>query len=253
MVNIAGRLYISTIADDAARLARDYGFGLEIAEFCTAFNMDTGVESWDRQVRGEMQGLHRFIFHAPFNELCPASIDPMIVEVTRKRYAKAFALMSGYGIDTMVAHSGFVPPLHDEGWFVEKSVLFWNDFLSDKPDGFKLYLENVLEGTPWMLREIACAIGDGRFGLCLDVGHAAIRGGGNPVAEWVDQMLPHLGHVHLHNNDGSQDTHNGPGDGAADVAAVIRRVTEAAPDATFTIETIAGKTSVEWIKSKGFL
>ena len=41
------KFYLSTIAPDAAPLAREHGLGLEIAEFCTAWNMDekfTGVE-----------------------------------------------------------------------------------------------------------------------------------------------------------------------------------------------------------------
>jgi hypothetical protein len=33
-------VYLSTIASDAAPLAREYGCGLEIAEFCTAWNME---------------------------------------------------------------------------------------------------------------------------------------------------------------------------------------------------------------------
>ena len=34
------KLYISTIAEDDAELAQKYGLGLEIAEYCTAWNMD---------------------------------------------------------------------------------------------------------------------------------------------------------------------------------------------------------------------
>ena len=34
------KIYLSTIAPDASRIAREYGFGLEIAEYCTAWNMD---------------------------------------------------------------------------------------------------------------------------------------------------------------------------------------------------------------------
>ena len=34
------RFYLSTIAADAAGTARQYALGLEIAEYCTACNMD---------------------------------------------------------------------------------------------------------------------------------------------------------------------------------------------------------------------
>ena len=34
------KLYLSTIDPEAARIAQEYGIGLEIAEYCTAWNMD---------------------------------------------------------------------------------------------------------------------------------------------------------------------------------------------------------------------
>ena len=215
--------------------------------------MDAGFEEHDARVRNEMQGAGRFIFHAPFNELCPAAIDPLIVEVAKKRYAQAYSLMQGYGIDSMIAHSGFVPTIYFEEWFKEKSVKFWQEFLSDKPGSFRVYLENVLESSPGMLCDIANAVGDERFRLCLDIGHAALMGPDIQVSEWALRMQPFLGHVHLHNNFGSRDTHNALGDGSIDVAAAIRAIAEAAPDVTFTIEASDGASSVEWLKSNGLL
>jgi sugar phosphate isomerase/epimerase len=253
MNNIANRLYISTISDDAADLARKYGLGLEIAEFCTAFNMDKDFEKWDALVRSKIRGVKRLMFHAPFNELCPAAIDPMIAEVAKKRYAQAYSLMKSYGINTMIAHSGFMPVLYEEEWFMAHSIDFWKGFLSDKPDEFRLYIENVFEPSPKMLCGIVDAVNDKRLGLCLDVGHAAISGHSVPIAEWVKQFLPFLRHVHLHNNYGKYDSHNALGDGVVDVANLIRKVMGAAPDVTFSIETSDCKTSAKWMKSYGFL
>ena len=33
------KIYISTISTDAVRVAQEYGLGLEIAEYCTAWNI----------------------------------------------------------------------------------------------------------------------------------------------------------------------------------------------------------------------
>ena len=253
MNDLTGSLYISTISDDAEKIAFDYGLGLEIAEFCTAFNMDTEFEKWDSQVREKMRGVGCFTFHAPFNELCPAAIDPLIVEVAKKRYVQAYNLMLGYGINSMIAHTGFIPLVYHECWFVEKSVAFWREFLVGKPDDFRLLLENMLEETPQAMCEIACEINDDRFRLCLDIGHAAVVGKGISVAEWVERTLPYVGHVHIHNNYGEIDTHNALGDGTIDVRAVIKRIAEAVPAATFTIESRDGRASVEWLKANGFL
>lgn len=264
--------YISTISGDAENAAREYGFGLEIAEFCTAYNMDSslnatfpsvsdcgdhefifGFEMNDKLVREKMRGTRHFIFHAPFNELCPAAIDPLIAEVARKRYAQAYSIMDGYGIKKMVAHSGFVPQVYYPQWFVGKSVSFWQEFLSDKPDDFRLYLENVLEDSPDMLIEIAEKVGDDRFRLCLDIGHAAIIGPETPLTEWIERMLPLLGHVHLHNNNGKRDTHNSPHDGVIDVASIISMLRSTAPEITFTLEVMNALESAQWIKANGFI
>ena len=253
IISLSDKLYVSTIADDAAELAREHGFGMEIAEFCTASNMDAMFEQSDALVRGKIRGVERLIFHSPFNELCPAAIDPLIVDIAKKRYAQAYELMCGYGINRMIVHSGFVPTIYFEEWFFEKSVDFWIEFLADKPEGFRLYLENVLESSPEMLVDIVGAVNDKRFQLCFDIGHAAILESDIPITGWAEQMLPFLGHVHLHNNWGKRDTHNALGDGTIDVATVIRVLAEAAPDMTFTIETSDGAASVEWLRTNGFL
>ncbi|MDR0935521.1 MAG: sugar phosphate isomerase/epimerase [Oscillospiraceae bacterium] len=251
--NFSRRLYFSTIANDAAEIARENGAGIEIAEFCTAFNMDTEFEIWDDKVRKEMRGIEKFTFHAPFNELCPGAIDPLIVEVARRRYEQAYKLMSGYGISKMIVHSGFVPQMYFENWFTEHSVKFWKEFLADKSADFELCLENTLENSPEMLCNIVKNVNDKRFKLCLDVGHAAVSGAKFPLSNWIERFAPLLSHVHLHNNFGEKDTHNALCDGKIDVAFAIRRVAELAPTATFTIETSEIRASVDWLKSEGLL
>ena len=42
--------YLSTIDPQAEKLAREYGLGLEIAEYCTAVNLDDNLKETDRDV-----------------------------------------------------------------------------------------------------------------------------------------------------------------------------------------------------------
>ncbi len=70
------RFYLSTIAADAAGTARQYALGLEIAEYCTACNMDEHFPETDAAVREKIAGIARVTLHAPFNELFPCAIDP---------------------------------------------------------------------------------------------------------------------------------------------------------------------------------
>ena len=252
-MDLRSKFSLSTIADDAATLARENGLGLEIAEFCTASNMDADYQIWDAQVKQKMTGITRFFFHAPFGELCPAAIDPLIADVAKLRYEQAYLLMHGYGINDMVVHSGYLPVLYRADWFIAHSLDFWKTFLDAKPGTLKIYIENVFEETPALLYELVKEVNDARFKLCLDVGHAAMRSEGASISEWVRQVAPFLGHVHLHNNDGRHDTHHALGDGVCDMAALIREISALAPEATFTIETIDAESSVKWMKTKGFL
>jgi sugar phosphate isomerase/epimerase len=253
MINIREKLYISTIADDAAQLAKEYGLGLEISEFCTAYNMDEDFEIWDSHVRQQMSDVAKFTFHAPFNELCPAAIDPLILEVAKIRYAQAYKLMREYNINTMIVHAGFVPSVYYGNWFNEKSVIFWKEFLSDKPDDFRLYLENVLEPTPSIICDVASMVNDERFKICLDIGHAVYRGTDISIDNWVAQTLPLLGHVHIHNNYGQRDSPNALGDGILNIDELIRSIVAAAPEITFTIESIDAKSSIQWLIDEGLL
>ena len=67
MKNIKDRLYISTVAENDVLTAENYGLGLEIAEYCTAMNMDTYFAETDKTVRKKMSRAGRFVFHGPFN------------------------------------------------------------------------------------------------------------------------------------------------------------------------------------------
>jgi len=102
------QFYLSTIAEDAAGCAAEYGLGLEIAEYCTASNMDECFPQTDAVVRKKMEAADRFILHAPFNELFPTAIDPKAVQLAHSRLSQAVALAGAYGTDAFGPGQQFV-------------------------------------------------------------------------------------------------------------------------------------------------
>ena len=50
-------LYISTVDENAHVLARQYGLGLELAEYCTPWFLDREFESTDKLVREKLEGI----------------------------------------------------------------------------------------------------------------------------------------------------------------------------------------------------
>lgn len=253
-VNLSQRLYISTIASDCADIARKHSLGLEIAEFCYAPNMDD-PEHFRRAaelVRESGCG-ERLFFHAPFAELSPCSIDPLVRDVVRRRFDKALLAADSVGAKRIVFHSGFIPFVYYKEYFVDESVKFWQSFLRDAPNDMLFALENVMEPEPDITAAVAEGVNDPRFGLCLDIGHANSRVSDIPLESWTDVFAPRLLHVHLHNNYGGDDLHNPLGDGSIPMRETITAIAERCPDASFTIENMLCAPSVDWLSSSGFL
>lgn len=243
------RLFLSTIADDAMQTAREFGLGVELAQFCLAENMDKTPPDVQASLDAALE-VPRRVLHAPFAELCPAAIDPLVRAVTRRRFLQAAALAKRYGAEKMVVHSGFIPLVYYPEWFAPQSAAFWREFLNDV-DGLTLCVENVMETSPDALRQIAEQVNDPRLRICFDVGHAFCQSG--ELAPWLDALAPYLSHVHLHNNHGSSDEHLGLPDGTLDMAAVIRQLEALAPQATYTLEVRSARASVEWLLKEGLL
>lgn len=229
------RIYLATIAPDAADLAQRHGLGLEIDEFCTAMNFDTGFDRWDAQVRGHLKKSDRFIIHAPFSELSPCAIDPMVRQVTRHRLMQSVELCAHYGISRMVVHTGFIPRTYFPVWFVDQASVFFRNLLGNCPSDFELLIENVLDPDPRPILDMVEAVGDHRAGICLDVGHAHVASD-VPVNRWMDVLAPRIRHYHLHDNDKSADAHLAPGDGVIGYPALFERISDLTPDATATFE-----------------
>lgn len=245
------RWFLSTIGTDCGKLAREYGLGLEIAEYCTAINMDVDFEKTDLNVRKETDGVEERIFHAPFNELFPCAVDPKVRELAGVRYRQAIGLAKGYGAKKVVIHGGFHPWIYYPVWYTEQSVLFWKEFLKKAP-GVEIVLENVLEPEPGMILEIVKEVNDPRFKLCVDVGHVNAYSK-IPVLEWVRTCGPYIGHFHIHNNDGSWDTHQPLEEGSIPMRELLEEIRERCPEATRTLELTNGASSVRWLQENQFL
>lgn len=239
------KLYLSTIDPNAAAVAKEYGLGLEIAEYCTAWNMDEKRQETDERVRSQIRGCPALVLHAPFNELFPCAIDPKARALAAERYRQAAELAWEYGAKKMVVHGGYHPYIYYEQWYVEQSVLFWKEFLQQE-SGTQIVLENVLEPKPELLLDIVRGVDDPRLRLCLDIGHVNAYSK-IPVMQWLETLAPYLSHFHIHNNDGSWDTHSPLEQGSIPVKEFLERAQALCPDASITLELMDSRSSVRWL------
>ena len=245
------KYYLSTIAADAAEIAREYGFGLEIAEYCTAWNMDEEFPQTDAAVRQKLTGIENRILHAPFNELFPCAIDKKARALASDRYRQTIALAKNYGAKKVVIHGGYNPWIYYPVWYVEQSILFWEEFLKDDP-GVEIVLENVLETDPQWLLDIVKGVDNENLKMCLDIGHVNAY---SPIdlMDWLETCAPCISHFHIHNNDGTQDRHNPLNDGTMDIKAFLYRAETLCPNATYTLELMEDTPSVRWMKENELL
>ena len=244
-------IYLSTIAADAAEIARKYSFGLEIAEYCTAWNMDEEFPQTDAVVRQKLTGIENRILHAPFNELFPCAIDKKARALASNRYRQAIDLAKTYGAKKVVIHGGYNPWIYYPVWYVEQSILFWKEFLQDDP-GVEIVLENVLETDPRWLLDIVKGVDNENLQMCLDIGHVNAY---SPIdlMDWLETCAPCISHFHIHNNDGTQDRHNPLNDGTMDIKAFLYQAEILCPSATYTLELMEDTPSVRWMKENELL
>lgn len=244
-------IYLSTIDPQAQTLARAHGLGLEIAEFCTAWNLEEHWQETEASVRQKLAGIPRRVLHGPYNELFPCAIDPRAREVARLRYRQALAAAVHFGADKVVLHGGYNPWLYYPVWYREQSAQFWREFAREIPEGITLCLENVLEPEPELLLDIVRAADSPRLGLCLDVGHVNAYSH-VPVLTWLERCAPDIQHFHIHNNAGDADTHSGLTEGTIPMEPLLRAVAEKCPKATVTLELPQGEGAVRWLEDHIF-
>ena len=245
--------------DRTAQLAASCGLGIEIAEFCISENMDNKYEEVLPHVLKNAAASLDKTLHAPYNELYPMAIEPLLVEVTYKRYAQSLEYCRRFGASKLIVHANYVPEIYYPGWFVSRHIEFWKRFLAEQEGDIEICLENVMEEDPELILGILRAVDDPRLRMCLDVGHANLT----PVApaDWLKACAPFISHYHIHNNFGPPkegrkslgDRHLSPGNGSIDMESFLRLAEELTPDATAAIESYELEEGVEWLKEKGFL
>ena len=240
------KIYLSTIDENSHTVAKEYGLGIEIAEFCTPWFLDTEFDQIDPKIKEKLACSDRFVLHAPFSELFPCAIDPKVRAVATERYRQVISVAQSYGIRKIVVHGGYNPRIYFPIWYTEQSAHFWKDFVREIPEGMVFCLENVFEEEPQMLAEIIRQVNDPKIRMCLDTGHVNAYSQIS-VFDWLTECADLIEHFHIHNNDTTYDSHSQLFEGTIPMAELLLAIEETCPSATMTLELIDAKPSVDWL------
>ena len=151
--------------------------------------------------------------HAPFFDLAPGALDPGILKATRNKLHKAFQLIKIFQPKSIVCHLNYEENKQGYKWKEWKSTALatWQELsqIAAKQNCL-LMLENTYENTPEAHKTILSGLDSANVQFCLDVGHL-MSFAKTPWQDWLPELSPWLGQLHLHDNNGITDQHLGLG------------------------------------------
>jgi len=176
--------------------------------------------------------------HAPFVDLNPGALDPLIRQATMQRLTQALTAAGRLNAHLMVIHPGVDKwryPNLEQVWLAQAK-----EFLLPLVDqasalGCHIAIENIYEETPEVLVQLVDEIDSEWFGHCFDAGHWHLFGKAN-MTDWLDAIGPRLLHLHLHDNHGVTDEHLPVGEGTIDFSPLQNKLRNKSTLPSMTLE-----------------
>lgn len=215
-------------------LAREYGFGYEWME--PAFSQNLDRENFVQEMKDTYDISLGGSIHGVFVDINYSGGDPRILEISLFRMKQCIQAALSCGVHKIVFHTCFHPVLPPEDPLYD----IWADTASEilgglaEEYGVDLYIENVLDRTPAILKKMMQRINHKNIHVCLDVGHANLSP--TPLEQWMDELAPYIRYIHLSDNQGMYDDHMAVGDGAVNFKLMQDKIIEHGIDADYTLE-----------------
>lgn len=227
------------------KLAKEAGLGLEFSGLINPIHYSA---EFIKSVK-DLEHFNLFnSVHGPFYDLIPASLDPEVQELAKVKFMRAIDATKELNIKHLIFHTGWLPYFYSDDIWVKNSIEFWKGIMDYCGDSINIHLENVKETNPLLIKDIIKGVDRKNFDMCLDIGHVYLENG-DKVDEWIDELHEVIGHVHIHNNFGSIDDHNGLDEGHLDIERVLAKLKEKCPRANWNMEIRTNfKKSIEIIK-----
>jgi sugar phosphate isomerase/epimerase len=176
--------------------------------------------------------------HAPFMDLNPGSLEPLLRDATRHRFRQVLDVAMILKPKVMVFHPGYDRWRYgsiQDAWLGHAIETFRIVLDRAEEIGCLVAVENIFEEEPSTLRILLEAIDSPRLRHCFDVGHWNLFHTVG-MEEWFDQLGAFISEVHVHDNFGAKDDHAPIGEGNIDFDLYFQLMRKYAPNAVYTIE-----------------
>jgi sugar phosphate isomerase/epimerase len=187
--------------------------------------------------RLDAEGVKRTI-HAPFMDLNPGSYEPLLQEITRRRFHQVMDAAALLRPQVVVFHPGYDKWRYGETrdrWLAE-SIPLWQEMVERGEEcDCLITVENIFEEEPSTLFDLIRCVDSPRLRHCFDVGHWNMFTKVS-MEEWFSVLGPYIAEAHIHDNHGQKDEHAPLGEGNIDTRLFFSLLERYAPDAVRTIE-----------------
>jgi sugar phosphate isomerase/epimerase len=187
--------------------------------------------------RLEAEGVQRTI-HAPFMDLNPGSYEPLLQEITRRRFHQVMDAAVILRPRVVVFHPGYDKWRYGETrdrWLAE-CIPLWQEMVERGEEcDCIIAVENIFEEEPSTLVDLILCVDSPRLRHCFDVGHWNMFTKVT-LEEWFEALGPYIAETHIHDNHGQKDEHAPIGEGNIDTRLFFSLLDRYAPDAVRTIE-----------------
>jgi sugar phosphate isomerase/epimerase len=176
--------------------------------------------------------------HAPFMDLNPGALEPLVREATRQRWMQTLEVAELLHARLVVLHPGFDRWRYggnSQPW-IDACLEFFPALIEQAGrQQCPLLLENIFEETPHTLVAVFKELDSPWLGHCFDVGHWRLFAK-HSMEQWFTSLAPWIRHLHIHDNCGDRDSHMAVGEGDIDFDTLFRLVRTLQTAPTITLE-----------------
>ncbi len=237
---------------DFLEMFRNRRYDLEI--YFSAAVLDQ-IEREDlERLKASLDWNPKLTLHAPFMDLNPGAADPMIRSVTQMRFRQLLNVAAVIRPRAAVFHASYDKWRYSgrKDVWLGNSIDTWHMVMDAASNiDMRVAVENVFDDEPTALQMLIDKIDRPGFGFCFDTGHLNLFTT-VPMEQWFDCLGKHLVEVHLHDNDGTADSHRALGKGSVDFEKFFALLRAHAPAPIYTIEAHEKEdieTSLERVKA----
>jgi len=244
MNNKLHRFISSTVSyhdfKEAVNIANSLNCGIEISRFGRLADIEENFEKNKIEYSAILKDFEKEVsLHGFFSNLNIAAKDPLIAEVSLKRYYQSLELAAKFDVTRVVFHTCYNNLLKQKQYqemFFLKNIEFYNEFIKNFEDlGIIVGIENVHEPNPDFIRNLIAAINSPYLGATLDIGHCNLHSDLS-ISQWIREYGIMLKHMHFHNNFKDEDSHSSLLKGTVNIKEILITLKELQLFPTITFE-----------------